>query len=71
MSPHPSDNSGLRPAGGKRSTKRDRILQIFQHQQGHLSADDLFDLVRREDPAVGRATFYRTLQWMVVAGIAR
>src|SRR5262245_10313300 len=63
--------SGLRPAGGKRSSKRDRILNIFLRQKGHLSADDLCDLVRKEDPGIGRATVYRTLQWMVTAGIAR
>lgn len=61
----------LRPAGGKRSSKRDRILSIFLRQKGHLSADDLCDLVRREDAGIGRATVYRTLQWMVGAGIAR
>lgn len=63
--------SGLRPAGGKRSSKRDRILNTFLRQKGHLSADDLCDLVRREDAGIGRATVYRTLQWMVKAGIAR
>ena len=62
--------SGLRPAGGKRSSKRDRILNIFLRQQGHLSADDLCNLVRHEDTGIGRATVYRTLQWMVTAGIA-
>ena len=65
------DISNLRPAGGKRSSKRDRILSIFLRQEGHLSADDLFDLARRADPGVGRATVYRTLQWLVQAGIAR
>src|SRR5471030_1874642 len=65
------DLSSLRPAGGKRSTKRDRILQVFLRQEGHVSADDLFDLVRREDAGIGRATVYRTLQWMVTANIAR
>ncbi len=40
-------------------------------QEGHLSADDLCDLVRKEDPGIGRATVYRTLQWMVGAGVAR
>jgi Fur family ferric uptake transcriptional regulator len=65
------DVSGLRPAGGKRSSKRDRILSIFLRQKGHLSADELCDLVRREDSGIGRATVYRTLQWMVNAGIAR
>ena len=65
------DRSRLRPAGGKHSTKRDRILKIFLQQEGHLSADDLFDLVRREAAGIGRATVYRTLQWMVQAGLAR
>src|SRR5580700_704030 len=71
MNRPPPDMSRLRPAGGKRSTKRDKILDIFLRQQGHLSADDLCDLVRREDPGIGRATVYRTLQWMVGASIAR
>jgi Fur family ferric uptake transcriptional regulator len=65
------DLSRLRPAGGKHSSKRDQILRIFVQQEGHLSADDLFDLVRRQAPGIGRATVYRTLQWMVEAGIAR
>jgi Fur family ferric uptake transcriptional regulator len=65
------DIASLRPAGGKRSSKRDRILSLFLRQEGHLSADDLFDLVRKEDPGIGRATVYRTLQWMVGAGVAR
>lgn len=65
------DFSSLRPPGGKHSAKRDRILSIFLRQHGHVSADDLFDLVRREDAGIGRATVYRTLQWMVDAGIAR
>ncbi len=64
------DLSGLRPAGGKRSGKRDRILDIFLRQKGHLTADELYDLVRLEEPGIGRATVYRTLQWMVAAGIA-
>jgi Fur family transcriptional regulator, ferric uptake regulator len=65
------DLSSLQRPGGKRSSKRDRILGIFLRQEGHLSADDLFDRVRREDAGIGRATVYRTLQWMVDAGIAR
>src|SRR5207344_1004672 len=65
------DLTRLRPTGGKHSSKRDQILRIFLQQEGHLSADDLFDLVRREASGVGRATVYRTLQWMVEAGIAR
>src|SRR5471030_243007 len=65
------DLSTLRPAGSKHSTKRDRVMQVFLRQEGHVSADDLFDRVRREAASIGRATVYRTLQWMVDAGIAR
>src|SRR5258706_15171292 len=65
------DLASLRPAGSKRSSKRDRVLQVFLRQEGHVSADDLFDLVRREAAGIGRATVYRTLQWMVGAGVAR
>ena len=61
----------LRPAGSKRSSKRDFIVNMFLRQEGHLTAEDLFDLIRREDQRISRATIYRTLQWMVDAGIAR
>src|SRR2546425_5492705 len=65
------DIKRLKPAGGKRSSKREQILDVFLRQEGHLSADDLVDLIRREDQRISRATVYRTLQWMVDAGIAR
>jgi Fur family transcriptional regulator, ferric uptake regulator len=65
------DIDRLRPAGTKRSGKRDQIVNVFLRQEGHLSADDLVDLIRREDHRISRATVYRTLQWMVDAGIAR
>ncbi|MBI4477060.1 MAG: transcriptional repressor [Acidobacteria bacterium] len=65
------DVSRLRPPGGKRSSKRVLILNVFRRQEGHLSADDLVDLIRREDQRISRATVYRTLHWMVEAGIAR
>src|SRR5215216_2119933 len=65
------DLTKLKPEGGKRSSKREQIVNVFLRQEGHLSADDLVDLIRREDQRISRATVYRTLQWMVDAGIAR
>src|SRR3954467_7935820 len=65
------DLSSLRPEGGKRSLKRDKIVEVFLRQEGHTSADDLFERIRHEASGIGRATVYRTLQWMVDAGIAR
>jgi Fur family ferric uptake transcriptional regulator len=65
------DLDRLRPAGTKRSSKRDLIVNVFLRQEGHLSADDLVDLIKREDHRISRATVYRTLQWMLDAGVAR
>ena len=65
------DLDRLRPAGTKRSSKRDLIVNAFLKQEGHLSADDLVDLIKREDHRISRATVYRTLLWMEEAGIAR
>ncbi len=70
ISPIP-DIERLRPAGTKRSGKRDQIVNTFLRQEGHLSADDLVEVIKREDHRISRATVYRTLQWMVAAGIAR
>ena len=71
MPPPLPDLARLKPSGGKRSSKREQIVNVFLQQEGHLSADDLVDLIRRDDQRISRATVYRTLQWMVDAGIAR
>jgi Fur family ferric uptake transcriptional regulator len=65
------DLDRLRPAGTKRSSKRDFIVKVFLQQEGHLSADDLVERIRQADHRISRATIYRTLQWMVEAGVAR
>jgi Fur family transcriptional regulator, ferric uptake regulator len=65
------DLTRLKPVGSKHSNKREQIVNVFLRQEGHLSADDLVDLIRHEDHRISRATVYRTLQWMVDAGIAR
>ena len=64
------DVRDLKPAGGKRSSKREQILNVFLNQEGHLSAEELVARIQREDKRVSRATVYRTLQWMVDANIA-
>ncbi len=46
------DLDRLRPAGTKRSSKRDLIVNVFLKQEGHLSADDLVVLIKREDEPI-------------------
>ena len=78
MTHTPADVDELRPAGSKRSSKREFILNVFLRQEGHLTADDLFDLIRREDsakgdgqlsPRISRATVYRTLEKLEELGL--
>ena len=71
MEPQSDYIERLRPPGSRRSTKRELIVDVFLRQEGHLSADDLVGLIKSEDHKISRATVYRTLQWMVEAGIAR
>ena len=70
QTPLPPAPERARPAGAKRSSKRDLIVNVFLRQEGPLGADALVELIRGEDHRISRATVYRTLQWMVEAGIA-
>jgi Fur family transcriptional regulator, ferric uptake regulator len=69
QTPPPAPESP-RPPAAKRSSKRDLIVNVFLRREGSSSADDLVEVIRGEDHRISRATVYRTLQWMVDAGIA-
>jgi Fur family ferric uptake transcriptional regulator len=49
--------------------ERIRILHLVLEQSGHFSADELLDVVRKDDLKVSRATLYRTLGHLSQAGI--
>ncbi len=57
--------------GLKRTTQRDLILDIFLRTEAHLSSEDLYQLVKRDDPNIGQTTVYRTLKLLAEAGLAR
>lgn len=57
--------------GLRRTAQRDLILEIFLKTEEHLSSEDLYWLVQKEDPAVGQTTVYRTLKLLTEAGLAR
>lgn len=71
MEPREAFVESHRPPGGRRSSKRDQIVNFFLQQEGHFAADELVDAMRAAGHRISRATTYRTLQWMVDAGIAR
>ena len=61
----------LQRAGLKRTAQRDLILDVFVRTEEHMSSEDLYNLVKQEDPTVGHTTVYRTLKLLVEAGLAR
>jgi Fur family ferric uptake transcriptional regulator len=61
----------IQRAGLKRTAQRDLILEVFLRTEEHLSSEDLYRLVQREDPAIGQTTVYRTLKLLADAGLAR
>lgn len=61
------DITGLRKKFHDRQYKltpqRQKILQVFyDHSDKHLSAEDVFTIVRQQAPETGLATVYRTLE---------
>ncbi|MCM3900958.1 MAG: transcriptional repressor [Pyrinomonadaceae bacterium] len=61
----------IQKKGLKRTAQRDLILNVFLRTEAHLSSEDLYHLVHREDPSVGQTTVYRTLKLLAEAGLAR
>lgn len=57
--------------GLKHSRKRAQILKAFLNSGEHLSAEDLFQRVKRDHPEIGYTTVYRTLKLIVDSGIAQ
>lgn len=55
----------------KRSDQREAIVDAFLRSQRHLSVDDLFQMVQKRRPDVGRTTVYRTLKLLQSAGLAQ
>jgi Fur family ferric uptake transcriptional regulator len=61
----------IQKAGLRRTGQRDLILDIFLRTEEHLTSEDLYWLVQKEDPTVGHTTVYRTLKLLTEAGLAR
>ena len=61
----------IQKQGLKRTGQRDLILDVFLRTEGHVSGEDLYQLVRQEDATVGQTTVYRTLRLLTDCGLAR
>lgn len=61
----------LRNKGLRMTRQRELIVQTFLQSDGHVSTDELHDLVREEDRNIGYATVFRTLKALNECGLAR
>jgi len=61
----------IQKTGLRHTAQRDLILEIFLRTEEHLSSEDLYWLVHKEDSSVGHTTVYRTLKLLTDAGLAR
>jgi Fur family transcriptional regulator, ferric uptake regulator len=65
--------SELNERGWRMTPQRETILQVFQNlvQGHHLSAEDLYNLLREQHEDISLSTIYRTLKLMARMGILR
>jgi len=61
----------IRKKNLKHSEQRIGILEIFLGTERHLTADELYRIVKKKFPAIGYATIYRTLKLLCACGICR
>jgi Fur family ferric uptake transcriptional regulator len=61
----------LQENGFRVTASRQAIIGSLVTSEGHLSADELADLVHEDRPGVGRMTVYRTLELLSDLGLIR
>jgi Fur family ferric uptake transcriptional regulator len=61
----------IQRSGLRRTSQRDLILETFLRTEDHLTSEDLYWLVQKQDATVGQTTVYRTLKLLTEAGLAR
>jgi Fur family transcriptional regulator, ferric uptake regulator len=59
----------LRDKGAKLTPQRLRIAETVFDTHRHFTAEDLYGLVKKREPLVGRVTVYRTLEHLVESGL--
>jgi Fur family transcriptional regulator, ferric uptake regulator len=60
----------LQTHGLKQSRQREVILEHFLDTGGHMTVDDLYRVIHRKHPGIGRTTIYRALKLFVDAQLA-
>jgi Fur family transcriptional regulator, ferric uptake regulator len=61
----------LREAGERVTRQRLAVADALGAAGRQVSAQELYRRMHRRDPSIGRATVFRTLEALVIAGVAR
>ncbi len=56
-------------AAFRNTTQRAVILQVVERAEGHLTAAEIYERVRREYPSIAYGTVYRTLHLLAEHGL--
>jgi Fur family ferric uptake transcriptional regulator len=64
-------NAHLVKQGLRSTIQREKILDVFINAGRHLSAEELYILLKSSHPGIGYATVYRTLKLLTAAGLAQ
>ena len=68
----PTSTADRLAAAGERVTRQRLLVADALASAGRqVTAQDLYERLRRLDPRIGRATVFRTLEALVLAGVAR
>ena len=68
MSHHTGLVASVKRKGYRMTPQREMILEAI-HEEGHITADVIYQRVRAKSPAVNLATVYRTLELLKELGI--
>ncbi|HUO78306.1 MAG TPA: transcriptional repressor [Thermodesulfovibrionales bacterium] len=60
----------VRKKGLRNTRQRDEILRAFLSEGKHITIDDLYAIVKKENPEIGYATVHRNLKLMCECGLA-
>ncbi len=55
----------------KHTKQRDKILEAFLSATGHVTSEEIHQLLRAEHPNIGFTTVYRTMKLLVDANLAQ
>ena len=69
--PHVQFNDYAAKQRLKMTPQRRHILDVFLELNGHVTSEELYELVKKTYKTIGQATVYRTLKLLCGSGVAK